>query len=53
MSNSFIMKEFLITDILSLFSDAAKIFLYSGSLAAVRIVGLTAVWWLAGWSFVK
>ncbi len=53
MSNCFVTKDFLITDILSFFGDVAKSFLYSGSLVAFRTVGLMAVWWLAGWCFVK
>ena len=58
-------KEFLVTDVLvgvpcivnfslSFPLDLLlKSFLYSGSFAAVKIVGRTLLWCVAGWCFVK
>ncbi len=61
----FLTKEFLMTDVLvgvpCIFNCSIsfpldlllKSYLYSGSFAAVTIVGRTLLWCVAGWCFVK
>ena len=46
--SNFCTKEFVVADALALAGDVAKSLVYSLSVTAVRIVGRTAVWWLAG-----